>query len=100
MFIKFTMSTKEHFVLPFEQARKIIESIHQVVMIHGPDGEWSGQTLNKAFLISTKRDIEAEKEWHSQQTPPPPLPEPELTPEQKEAVDKQKGKISEMMKTF
>ncbi len=61
-FIKFTLSTKKTFTIPFEQAQEILNSQAQVVMI-SKDGEWDGETINKSFLISTERDIEAEKQY-------------------------------------
>jgi hypothetical protein len=61
-FIKFTMSTKETFTLPMEQAQAILNDPANVVMI-SENGEWNGETINKSFLISTKRDLDKEREY-------------------------------------
>jgi hypothetical protein len=69
-FIKFTMSTKDTFTLPIEQAEEILRDPANIVMI-SKDGEWSGETINKSFIISTKRDFEKEREYkmYDEKTP-------------------------------
>lgn len=69
-FIKFIMSTKDTFTLPIEQAEEILRDPANIVMI-SKNGEWSGETINKSFIISTKRDFEKEREYkmYDEKTP-------------------------------
>jgi len=96
-FIKLTLSTKKSFILPMEQAERLIDAPQQVVQITDEQGEWTGETLNKSFLVSTERDYEAEREW-SMRNPLPELPELELTEEQKTAIETEKRSIAEMLR--
>ena len=66
-YIKFIMSKGESISLPIEKALKILESKEKVIMIYDDNSEWTGSSINKAFLVATERDkkresIEAEKD--------------------------------------
>jgi len=56
-YIRFIMTNKQDFVLPEDQAKKVIESDQQLIMIHNKKGEWTGDTINKAYLVCTEYDI-------------------------------------------
>lgn len=77
MKIKFIMAKGENITLSYEQAQKVLNSSIQIIKILDEEGNWTGITINKAHIICTKKDIEAErnenlikKEFR--------LPEPEL----------------------
>lgn len=57
--IKFTMSNKATYILPEDQAREIIDSNKNIVMIAGKNGKWTGDTINKSYLVGTEYDMEA-----------------------------------------
>lgn len=88
-YIKFIMSKGGDFVLPEDQARKILESSAQMVMIHDLKGKWEGSTINKAHIVSTKVDhFVADKSKLIEQPK-----EPQISEEQ---IKKNKQKLQEM----
>ena len=60
-FIKFTMSKGTPITLSIKQAEKLIDSEDQLFKIPDQNGEWMGQTINKAHIVSTDRDTDKEK---------------------------------------
>lgn len=61
------MSKDHDFIVPFDKAEKIIDSpqqMHKIMM----DGEWTGETINKAHVVATRRDYEAEREHASERS--------------------------------
>ena len=93
-FIKFIMRDKSNnFTLPFEQAKNVLESKSQLVMIHSK-GQWTGLTVNKADVMMTERDMEAEKEWRVNNIPS--LEEPKITPGMKEKIETSKKEINKI----
>lgn len=89
-FIKFTMSTKETFTIPIEQAEEILRDPANMVMI-SKDGEWNGETINKSFIISTKRDFEKEREYQMYDEKTPKLEERNSNPKTiKDLLEKNK----------
>lgn len=66
MFIRFIMSTKKEFVVDAIQAREILSSPQQLIPIYSVfNGDWNGETINKAHIVCTERDREAEKDFAS-----------------------------------
>lgn len=68
------MRNKEmDFVLPMEQAERLIDSPTQLVKINGEDGTWSGMTVNKADIVMTVRDFDEERHenYNRDQLPEP-----------------------------
>ncbi len=61
--IQFVLSNKKTFLLDDEQARRVIESPHQLVMLCNEAGVWTGNSINKAFVVHTEyaRDAELAK---------------------------------------
>lgn len=67
-YVKFILSDhKTTITLPFAQAERVIDSPQQIVKIAGEDGSWTGETINKAHIIGTKRDFVAEQEYGKDQ---------------------------------
>lgn len=77
--IKLVMSKGDSISLPEEKAEAVIDSDAQIVKITDKDGKWTGETLNKSYLVSTMVDVDATKELvkelrmleNSQQLPAP-----------------------------
>lgn len=82
--------------LPMEQAKRVIESPNQLVMITGEDGEWTGVTINKAEIKGTDHDFEREREENRQDFLR--IDEPEITPEQILRANEIKRQITEKLK--
>jgi hypothetical protein len=77
MFIKFILSKGDPITLPFEKAETVLTSQQQIVMITDESGKWTGQTINKAHIVVTMRDREAEKDAaRDKENKTPKLPEP------------------------
>jgi len=60
-FIKFVMSKGDPITLPIELAEKLINDENQLLKIPDKDMNWSGQTINKAHIISTDHDTDKER---------------------------------------
>lgn len=56
------MSKGDPILLPIEKAEKVLDSDQQIIKITDEQGNWTGQTLNKSFLVSTDVDIQASRE--------------------------------------
>lgn len=57
VFIKFVLTNGE-ITVDEEQAKSILKSGNQLIPIKGFDGEWTGETINKAFIVRTARDYD------------------------------------------
>lgn len=62
-FIRFIMSRGKEMVVDEFQAREILASPQQLIPLNTMAGEWTGETINKAHIVCTERDREAEKEF-------------------------------------
>lgn len=60
--IRFSMSKGDPILMPFDKAQKVLDSDKQIIKVSDEDGNWTGQTLNKSFLVSTDIDIPASRE--------------------------------------
>jgi hypothetical protein len=60
--IKFVMSKGETISLPEDKALKVIDSESQMVKITDNEGNWTGEVINKSFLVCTIFDREATRE--------------------------------------
>lgn len=93
-FIKFIMSQGPAFTLPEEQADRIFKSGGQIMNITDSKGKWTGQTINKAHIVSTVRDFEAERDWHRDNAPRLSAPqEKPLTKEEAARIEKKRQEI-------
>lgn len=61
-YIKFNMSKGNSVTLPENKAEAVLESKEQVIQIYDESGNWTGKTINKAFIISTEIDVETTNE--------------------------------------
>lgn len=100
-FIKFTLANAEPFSLPYDKAVQVMDSSQQLVMLSDDKGDWSGQTINKAFIICTDRDVEEEASWGnknllklSEET------EVVQTPEEQSRTEEAKKRVAELAKSF
>ena len=60
-YIKFIMSTGDSITLPIDKAERVLNSPSQIVRITR-NGEWTGETINKAHIVLTKEDTAKELE--------------------------------------
>ena len=60
-FIKFVMSKGDPITLPMELAEKLIDKESQLLKIPDKNGNWTGQVINKAHIISTDHDTDKER---------------------------------------
>lgn len=61
-YVKFIMSKGLDITVDEPQAREILKSPQQSHPVKDPKtGEWTLETINKAFMIGTKRDVERER---------------------------------------
>jgi len=56
------MTKGENITLPYEQAQKVLNSPQQIIQVLNEEREWTGITINKAHIICTTEDFEAEKD--------------------------------------
>ena len=94
-FIKFTMSDGPHFTLPEAIAQRILDSAQQMIKVTDQNGKWTGQTINKAHIISTDRDRDAERDFNLQNVRQLPEPEKTITPEQEKRIGEIRKQISD-----
>jgi hypothetical protein len=66
-FIKFTMSDKSVWSFPEDEAKAILMDPKQLFPIKEPDGKWHGRTINKAHIVDTDFDHEAQRKWQEEQ---------------------------------
>ena len=93
-FIEITMSKGNSFTLPYPKAQKLLESEQQIILVHDDKGNWTGESINKAHIISTRREHQVEREWRrDNQTKLPKKDEPEIMPEVQAKMDKIRDEI-------
>lgn len=83
--IEITMSSGPAIIVPFEKAEKLLNSKDQLLKIVGPDGNWTGESINKAHIVSTTPTEKAttlHKFLHENRPTLPFVPAPIPTPEQ------------------
>lgn len=97
-FTRFVMSDGPAFTLPEEQAYQVLTSENQLAMIKGKDGKWTGKTINKAHIVSTEPDRDAEREWRRDHMPKLQEPKEVITPEQQRRIEQKRREISEMLR--
>ena len=61
-FIKIQMSRGDDLTFPSEEAKKILTDENQIVPITERDGKWYGRVINKAHIVSSNWDYDAEEE--------------------------------------
>lgn len=66
-FIKFVLSTKKEWTFPEEIAKQILSDSRQLYPIIEADGKFHARTINKAHIIDTDFDLEAEKRYLEEQ---------------------------------
>ena len=65
IFVKFVM-TNGFITVDEEQAKAILRSENQLVPIKDLKGQWTYETLNKAYIIRTQLDYEKIREWNNE----------------------------------
>ena len=63
IFIKFVL-TKGEITVDEEQAKNILRSEQQLIPIKDLDGNWTYETINKAYIIRTHKDYEKMR-WYN-----------------------------------
>ncbi len=77
-YVKFYMRNKAlNVTLPFEQAERVIDSPNQIVKLLDKQGNWTGDTINKAEIVGTTRDSDEERHANYNEKQ---LPEPKREP--------------------
>jgi hypothetical protein len=69
--IKFIMSKGENLLLPYEQAKKVLESPNQINRVLDENGEWTGMIINKAHIIYTQEENTSRKDLKIKKLPEP-----------------------------
>ena len=80
-FIKFIMSTKSVWTFPEDETKKILASPNQLYPVKEIDGQWRGRTINKAHIIETNFDLDAERQWNEKNIKR--IEAPDITEEQR-----------------
>jgi len=92
-YIKFTMSKGRGFSLPEHKADIVINHENQLVQITDDDNNWTGETINKAHIVST--EVDKDRQQISRY---PKLPESVKTDEDikqnKKALSRMRKKLS------
>jgi outer membrane lipoprotein-sorting protein len=57
-YIKFHISNDVNITLPAEKAKRVMESPEKIVMINDDQGNWTGLSINKSFIMLTEEDLE------------------------------------------
>ncbi len=65
-FIKFTFFKGDELTLDENEAKRIMGHSGQIVRVMN-NGEWTGETINKADIANTRRDLEREKEFEREE---------------------------------
>jgi hypothetical protein len=100
-FLKFTMSDKSVWSFPEEEAKKILTDPKQLYPIKEADGQWHGRTLNKAHIVDTDFDYDAQKRWQEEQASKSiklELPKAISEQQRKENIEKLKQMREELVK--
>jgi hypothetical protein len=94
-FIKFVLRNKSEWTFPEEEAKKILASSQQLYPVKESDGQWHGRTINKADIIETTFDYDAERRWNEEHIPKLDLPK--ISEEQRK---KNIEKLTQMKEEF
>lgn len=98
-FIQFTLSDKTKFTVTHIQADRILNSPQQIIQITNSKGEWDGRTINKAHIVATDRDFEAERQHRIHNAPRlAPPKEEEISEAQKKRIEKRRKEIGDMLR--
>ena len=97
-FVKLTLSKGDPFTLPYDQALKLLNSSEQIILLQDENGGWSGQTINKAHIICTDRDLEAEASWRNEKVLALPEGEVKMSEEEIQKIERMKGEIGKKFK--
>jgi len=100
-FVKFIMSKGEPLSFPIEKAEAIMKSAEQIVL-EVENGKWTGRSINKAHIVSTYPDNEADYAYRIRNTDalPDPSTRKRTTEEQarlEEELKKTREVLSEKM---
>ena len=110
-YIQFTLSQGIKITVDEEQAKDILKSTQQLIPIV-KNGEWTGETINKAHIVATKRDYEEERNYYREEESKAQREEErkakeayeKLSPEEKEAIrineEESRKKMRELYKSF
>lgn len=94
-FVKFFLTAGEPITLSFDQAKRVMASKSNLAMISDSNGEWTGDTLNKACIVQTMRDRRAEQDWREKNQLKISIPK--QSPEEAQAaLDKMRQITSEL----
>lgn len=87
-FVTFHMTDKSEKSMPMAQALAILNDPKQLCPIEDAEGKWTGECINKAFVIRTSRDIAAERGFAELADAARSIaaPEPEVTEEARAMV--------------
>lgn len=85
--IRFVMSKGDPIIVSEIQARAILASDQQIVPIV-ENGEWTGEVVNKAHIVSSYRDVIAESDKRLEESLKLPSADRPLTEEEK--IERQK----------
>ena len=99
-FIKFTLSDGSKFTVTEIQADRILHSNQQIIQITNAKGEWDGRTINKAHIVATDRDFEAERQHRVMDAPRLPAPKEMITPAQRKKIDEKRAAITRMVNSW
>jgi hypothetical protein len=78
-FIRFTLRDGSKYTFEFDKGMKILQSPQQLVMVSEEDGGWDGFSINKADVVKTERDYDAEKLYNSKKHPQLPEGKKDVT---------------------
>ncbi len=62
-FVKIKMRDRTSITLSIEEAEEVLKSEKQLIMLHDEDGNWTGQSINKAEIVGTERDRDEERQF-------------------------------------
>lgn len=101
-YINFIMSSKDVISIDEEQAMRILASPQQLIVIKGADGQWTGETINKAHIVDTQRDFDRENnEAREENSKRLKLKDPGISPKQMKAnrkrLDKMRKELTEKL---
>ncbi len=80
------MSNKAEYLFDEDVAEAILESSNQLIKILDENGNWSGETMNKAHIINTKVDFDAMK-YENQ------IEAPELSQKEQDEIDAKRREL-------
>lgn len=84
-YVKFIMSKGDPITVDEAQALRILNSQNQLLMVLDENGQWTRKTINKAHIVDTVPDVEADRaEIERERNARLKLDAPKLTEEQRE----------------